>query len=85
MPNWLFRVAVRKTNTYLKSLENDQLFPDEVRISGKKSLEENKVEHEMKVYSDVPHGESNLGPEKCVEENLVTLSNEPKLAGQWFC
>lgn len=80
MPNWLFRAAVPKNNTYLKSLENDQLFPDEVRISGQKSLEENKVEHEMKVYSDVPHGEFNMGPEKCVEEKFVTLSNELKLA-----
>lgn len=58
MPNWLFRVAIHKSRTHLKSLENDQLFPDEVRISGKKSLEANKVDHEMKVYSDVPHGES---------------------------
>lgn len=58
MPHWIFHVAIRKGNTHLKSLENDQLFPDEVRISGKKSLEANKVDHEMKVYSDVPHGES---------------------------
>lgn len=58
MPNCLFRVAIRKSNTHQKPLENDQLFPDEVRISGKKSLEASKVDHEMKVYSDVPHGES---------------------------
>lgn len=57
MPNWRF-LSMRTSNTYLKSLENDQLFPDEVRISGKQSLENNKVKHEMKVYSDVPHGES---------------------------
>lgn len=57
VPDRLF-LAMGKSNTYLKSLENDQLFPDDVRVSGKKSLEDNKVEHEMKVYLDVPHGES---------------------------
>ena len=39
-------------------LENDQLFPDDVRLAGQKHLEENGVEHEIKVYPDVPHGES---------------------------
>ena len=38
------------------ALENDQLFPDEVRVTGKAYLEEKHVEHEIKVYSDVPHG-----------------------------
>lgn len=39
-------------------LENDQLFPDDVRIAGQKFLEDNKVEHEIKVYPGVPHGKS---------------------------
>ncbi|KAL6714739.1 hypothetical protein ACLMJK_008164 [Lecanora helva] len=38
------------------AVENDQLFPDEVRDQGKKFLEENKIEHEMRVYEGVPHG-----------------------------
>ncbi|MCJ1397894.1 hypothetical protein MMC11_001090 [Xylographa trunciseda] len=37
-------------------IENDQLFPDEVRESGKVYLEEKHIEHEIKVYSGVPHG-----------------------------
>lgn len=49
-------------------LENDQLFPDDVRLAGQKFLEENKVEHEIKVYPGVPHGKSGLYyiPEKAV-------------------
>ena len=39
-------------------LENDQLFPDDVRIAGQKHLEESGIEHEIKVYPDVPHGKS---------------------------
>ena len=37
--------------------ENDQLFPDDVRVAGQKFLEEQGVEHEMKVYPGAPHGE----------------------------
>ena len=36
--------------------ENDQLFPDEIREEGKKSLEEKGIKHEVKVYPNVPHG-----------------------------
>ena len=48
------------TNILLRngSLENDQLFPDHVRLAGQKHLEENGIEHEIKVYPDVPHGKS---------------------------
>ncbi|KAF3903633.1 hypothetical protein AA313_de0205180 [Arthrobotrys entomopaga] len=38
-------------------VENDGLFPDEVREEGRKHLEENNVVHEMKVFDGVPHGE----------------------------
>ncbi|MCJ1296227.1 hypothetical protein MMC34_007793 [Xylographa carneopallida] len=37
-------------------IENDQLFPDEIRESGKEYLEEKHIEHEIRVYSGVPHG-----------------------------
>jgi len=37
-------------------VENDQLFPEEVREAGEKYLQENGVEHEFKTYSGVPHG-----------------------------
>lgn len=37
-------------------IENDQLFPDDIREAGRKSLEERKVEHEIQVYPGMPHG-----------------------------
>ncbi len=36
--------------------ENDQVFPDDVREEGRKYLESKNIEHEIKVYSNVPHG-----------------------------
>lgn len=42
-------------------VENDQLFPDDVRTAGQTYLEENKVKHEVKVYSGVPHGFAVVG------------------------
>ena len=38
------------------AVENDQLFPDEIREEGKKALEGKGLEHELKVYPGVPHG-----------------------------
>jgi len=38
-------------------IENDPLFPGDVRIAGQKFLEEHKIEHEMKVYPGAPHGQ----------------------------
>ena len=37
-------------------LENDPLFPDDIREAGKRQLEAKQIKHESKVYSDVPHG-----------------------------
>jgi len=42
-------------------VENDQLFPNDVRTAGQSFLEEKKVEHEVKVYSNVPHGFAVVG------------------------
>lgn len=42
-------------------IEDDQLFPDDVRVAGQESLNEKKVEHEIKVYPDVPHGFAVIG------------------------
>jgi hypothetical protein len=39
-----------------QGLENDQLFPDEVREEGKGVLKDHGVEHEITVYPNVPHG-----------------------------
>lgn len=38
------------------AVENDQLFPDDIRIAGKEWLQQEKIEHEIEVYHGVPHG-----------------------------
>jgi len=43
------------------AVKQDSLFPDEVREAGKKTLEEKSVEHEVEVFSGVPHGFAVLG------------------------
>jgi dienelactone hydrolase len=42
-------------------VEHDSLFPDDVLDAGRKALERNKIEHEIQVYKDVPHGFAVLG------------------------
>jgi len=37
-------------------VENDPLFPDEVRIAGEEYMNSHGVEHEVQVYPGVPHG-----------------------------
>ncbi len=50
-----------KSPLSLACVENDQLFPDDVRTAGQEYLEKNKIEHEIKVYPDVPHGFAVVG------------------------
>ena len=50
-----------KSPVSLACVENDQLFPDDVRTAGQDFLEKHKVEHEIKVYSGVPHGFAVVG------------------------
>lgn len=38
-------------------VENDPMFPDEVRTYGEEYLSKSNVEHEVQVYPGVPHGE----------------------------
>lgn len=45
---------------FMACVEDDPLFPTEVLQAGRKSLETNKVEHEIEVYSGVPHGKLSL-------------------------
>ena len=40
------------------STENDQLFPEEILEAGRKYLEANNIEHEIRTYPGVPHGKS---------------------------
>ena len=50
-----------KSPTSLVCVENDQLFPDDIRDAGKEYLEKEKIEHEVKVYPGVPHGFAVVG------------------------
>ena len=43
-------------------VENDPLFPEELRTVGEDAMEKANVEHEVKVYPGVPHGRS---PTRC--------------------
>ncbi|KAL9106500.1 MAG: hypothetical protein Q9227_008479 [Pyrenula ochraceoflavens] len=62
-------------------LENDQLFPQDILDDGKKHLEENKIEHEIKNYSGVPHGFAVVGeyPDSKIKE-AQTAAFEQMLA-----
>jgi len=40
----------------LACVEHDPFFPDHVREEGQKFLAENKIEHELRLFKDVPHG-----------------------------
>ncbi|KAI9810390.1 MAG: hypothetical protein M1827_006276 [Pycnora praestabilis] len=51
-------------------VENDQLFPDEIREEGRKYLNTNKIVHQIEIYNDVPHGEPPVAPH---EEPLLKL------------
>ena len=42
-------------------VENDQLFPDDIREAGKVHLQERQIEHEVKIYPGVPHGFAVVG------------------------
>ncbi|KAI9848446.1 MAG: hypothetical protein M1837_000241 [Sclerophora amabilis] len=53
-----------KAPVSMACVENDQVFSDEVREEGRKHLETNNVEHEIKVYPEVPHGFAVVGDYK---------------------
>lgn len=39
-------------------IEDDPLFPDEVRDGGMKRLQEGGIDHEVKIFNGVPHGKT---------------------------
>ncbi|KAK5652467.1 hypothetical protein OQA88_10511 [Cercophora sp. LCS_1] len=43
------------------SVENDPMFPDDVRTAGEDYMSTNNVEHEVQVYPGVPHGFAVVG------------------------
>ncbi|EON65479.1 hypothetical protein W97_04717 [Coniosporium apollinis CBS 100218] len=49
-------ITAVKVPVCMVCVENDSLFPDEVREAGKGALEKAGVEHEIEVYPSVPHG-----------------------------
>lgn len=53
-------------------VEDDPLFPDEVREAGHKALEDKGTEHEVKIYPGVPHGKY---PNPCIHWALQTRAN----------
>jgi dienelactone hydrolase len=51
-----------KSPMYIAAVKDDPLFSeDEVLIPGRRTLEKNKVEHEVQVFAGVPHGFAVLG------------------------
>lgn len=40
----------------LACVENDPLFPDDVRVAGEDAMSQANLEHEVRVYPGVPHG-----------------------------
>ncbi|KAI9818303.1 MAG: hypothetical protein M1832_004421 [Thelocarpon impressellum] len=55
-------------------IENDQLFPDDTREEGRRHLESAKTEHEIKVYSGVPHGFAVVG--EYADQKIVEAQRE---------
>ncbi|KAK5078688.1 hypothetical protein LTR64_002897 [Lithohypha guttulata] len=50
-----------KAPIQLVCVEDDPLFPEDVLDEGRKSLEEHKIDHQIEVYKDVPHGFAVVG------------------------
>ncbi|KAI1439204.1 Alpha/Beta hydrolase protein [Xylaria sp. CBS 124048] len=50
-----------KSPVSLICVENDPMFPDEVRIAGEDTMSNGGVEHEVQVYPGVPHGFAVVG------------------------
>ncbi|KAL5120766.1 hypothetical protein ACEQ8H_001247 [Pleosporales sp. CAS-2024a] len=51
-----------KAPMYIAAVKDDPLFPEEeVLTPGRRTLEKNKIEHEVQVFSGVPHGFAVLG------------------------
>ncbi|KAL2758293.1 hypothetical protein ACRALDRAFT_2025896 [Sodiomyces alcalophilus JCM 7366] len=45
----------------LACVENDPLFPDDVRVAGEDAMSKANLEHEVRVYPGVPHGFAVVG------------------------
>ena len=47
--------------TCIVAVQEDPLFPDDIREKGQKALEQKGLTHEIRVYPGVPHGFAVLG------------------------
>jgi dienelactone hydrolase len=54
-------ISAVKVPMSLICVENDPLFPEEIRKAGEDALVKNGIEHEIKIYPGVPHGFAVLG------------------------
>lgn len=62
----------------LVCIENDPLFPDDVRTAGEDIMSKANLEHEVQVYPGVPHGKSSsLNP------NRFLVIDSRRLCGCW--
>jgi len=70
-------VGVKSPVTFA-CVENDPLFPDEVREEGLKLLQEKGIEHELKVYKGVPHGFAVYGsyPDQHIKSSQEEVYNQ---------
>ncbi|KAG0636559.1 Alpha/Beta hydrolase protein [Tuber brumale] len=67
-------IAGVKKPVTLACVENDMFFPDEVRDGGRKHLQDNNIDHELKVYLGVPHGFAVYGSYS--EEHIKTAQKQ---------
>jgi len=50
-----------KAPLMLVCVQDDQLFPEDVRVAGEEYMKENGVEHKIEIYPGVPHGFAVVG------------------------
>ncbi|PUU84290.1 dienelactone hydrolase family protein [Tuber borchii] len=67
-------IAGVKKPVTLACVENDIFFPDEVRDEGRKQLQDNSIDHELRVYPGVPHGFAVYGSYS--EEHIKTAQRQ---------
>ncbi|KAI5776610.1 dienelactone hydrolase [Geopyxis carbonaria] len=65
--------SITKPTTFA-CVENDPFFPDDIREEGRRFLEKNKAEFDMRVYKNVPHGFGVYG--SYPEQNIKSAQKE---------
>jgi hypothetical protein len=65
------------------SAEHDQLFPEEILEEGRKYLEANNIEHEVRIYQGVPHGKSQCLTMAILEEEADNVISGFAVVGDY--